>query len=65
MGLSKTVEDYLLPTFNAIVQIPVLGWLPFALLFNHTPDLTSRIGIAIVCVSGLAAAWQQRKKRAV
>jgi sulfonate transport system permease protein len=32
MGLSKTVEDYLLPTFNALVQIPVLGWMPFALL---------------------------------
>ncbi|ALE88852.1 ABC transporter permease [Pseudomonas versuta] len=32
MGLSRTVEDYLLPTFNALVQIPVLAWLPFALL---------------------------------
>jgi len=32
MGLSKVVEDYLLPTFNALVQIPVLGWMPFALL---------------------------------
>jgi sulfonate transport system permease protein len=32
MGLSRTVEDYLFPTFNALVQIPVLGWLPFALL---------------------------------
>lgn len=32
MGLSKTVEDYVLPTFNALVQIPVLGWMPFALL---------------------------------
>lgn len=32
MGLSKTVEAYLLPTFNALVQIPVLGWMPFALL---------------------------------
>jgi sulfonate transport system permease protein len=32
MGLSKQVEAYLLPTFNALVQIPVLGWLPFALL---------------------------------
>jgi sulfonate transport system permease protein len=30
--LSRTVEDYLLPTFNALVQIPVLAWLPFALL---------------------------------
>jgi sulfonate transport system permease protein len=32
MGLSRTVEAYLLPSFNAIVQIPVLGWLPFVLL---------------------------------
>jgi sulfonate transport system permease protein len=32
MGLSRTVEAYLLPTFNALVQIPILGWLPFALL---------------------------------
>ena len=32
MGLSKTVEAYLLPTFNALVQIPVLGWMPFVLL---------------------------------
>lgn len=32
MGLSKQLEAYWLPTFNALVQIPVLGWLPFALL---------------------------------
>jgi sulfonate transport system permease protein len=32
MGLSRSVEAYLLPTFNALVQIPILGWLPFALL---------------------------------
>lgn len=32
MGLSRSAEAYLLPTFNALVQIPVLGWLPFALL---------------------------------
>ncbi|WP_263260550.1 ABC transporter permease [Pseudomonas sp. RIT-PI-S] len=32
MGLFRPVRDYLLPTFNALVQIPVLGWLPFALL---------------------------------
>ena len=32
MGLSRQVEAYLLPTFNALVQIPVLGWLPFVLL---------------------------------
>ncbi|MBD1550766.1 ABC transporter permease [Pseudomonas typographi] len=32
MGLSRAAEAYLLPSFNALVQIPVLGWLPFALL---------------------------------
>lgn len=32
MGLSPVAEEYLFPTFNAVVQIPVLGWLPFALL---------------------------------
>ncbi|MEB0206706.1 DMT family transporter [Pseudomonas sp. CCC3.1] len=48
-------------SYCQIVFSGLLGWL----LFNHTPDLTSRIGIAIVCISGLAAAWQQRKKKAV
>jgi len=32
MGLSRRVEACLLPTFNALVQIPVLAWLPFVLL---------------------------------
>lgn len=32
MGLSPRLKGLLLPTFNALVQIPVLGWLPFALL---------------------------------
>jgi sulfonate transport system permease protein len=32
MGLWAPARDYLLPTFSALVQIPVLGWLPFALL---------------------------------
>ena len=32
LGLSRTAEAYLLPTFNAIVQVPVLGWLPFLML---------------------------------
>ena len=48
-------------SYCQIVFSGLLGWL----LFNHTPDLTSRIGIAIVCISGLAAAWQQRKKKAI
>ncbi|MGF6840222.1 sulfonate transport system permease protein [Paraburkholderia youngii] len=32
LGLSRTIESYVLPGFNALVQIPVLGWLPFLLL---------------------------------
>ncbi|CAD6528639.1 ABC transporter permease [Paraburkholderia sabiae] len=32
LGLSRTVEACVLPAFNALVQIPVLGWLPFLLL---------------------------------
>jgi len=32
LGLSRTLESYVLPSFNALVQIPVLGWLPFLLL---------------------------------
>jgi sulfonate transport system permease protein len=32
MGLSRRVEDYLSPIFNAISQVPVLGWLPLAMM---------------------------------
>ncbi|MDE1194339.1 EamA family transporter [Pseudomonas sp. Bc-h] len=32
------------------------------IVFNHAPSLTAQAGIAIICLSGLAAAWQQRKK---
>jgi sulfonate transport system permease protein len=32
MGLSRTVEDYLHPMFKAISQVPVLGWLPLAMM---------------------------------
>ncbi|RQS18155.1 ABC transporter permease [Burkholderia sp. Bp8998] len=32
LGLSRTLEACVLPSFNALVQIPVLGWLPFLLL---------------------------------
>ena len=41
-----------------IVFAGVLGWL----LFNHTPDLITQVGIAVICLSGLAAAWQQRRR---
>lgn len=32
MGLSKTVEAYLMPSFKAISLVPVLGWLPLFIM---------------------------------
>ncbi len=40
-------------------QIVFAGLLGF-LIFSHTPDATSLAGIAIICLSGLGAAWMQR-----
>lgn len=42
-------------------QIVFAGLLGF-LLFSHTPDATTLVGIAIICLSGLAAAWMQRAR---
>ncbi len=28
----RTLEAYVMPSFNAIVQVPVLGWLPFLMI---------------------------------
>lgn len=33
MGLSRRLEDYLSPLFRAASQVPVLGWLPLAMMF--------------------------------
>jgi drug/metabolite transporter (DMT)-like permease len=41
-----------------IVFAGLLGWL----LFSHTPTLTTVVGIAVICCSGLAAAWQQSRQ---
>ncbi|MGI4813812.1 MAG: ABC transporter permease [Janthinobacterium lividum] len=32
MGLSKTIKEYLYPTFKMIAYIPMLGWLPLLVL---------------------------------
>ncbi|NAT16761.1 EamA/RhaT family transporter, partial [Pseudomonas syringae pv. actinidifoliorum] len=41
-------------------QIVFAGLLGF-LVFDHMPSPTAQAGIAIICLSGLAAAWQQRR----
>lgn len=42
-------------------QIVFAGLLGF-LVFSHAPSLTAQFGIVVICLSGLAAAWQQRRK---
>lgn len=42
------------------VQIVFAGLLGL-LIFAHTPDLMTLSGILIICLSGLAAAWQSRR----
>ncbi|MDK1398902.1 MULTISPECIES: DMT family transporter [Pseudomonas] len=41
-----------------IVFAGLLGWL----LFGHAPSLITQVGIVVICLSGLAAAWQQRHR---
>ncbi|WP_297845251.1 DMT family transporter [Pseudomonas sp.] len=42
-------------------QIVFAGLLGF-LVFSHAPSFTAQFGIVVICLSGLAAAWQQRRK---
>lgn len=32
------------------------------LIFDHTPDIYGIVGISVICLSGLAVAWGQRKR---
>lgn len=43
------------------VQIIFAGLLG-PLVFRHLPNPTALLGILIICLSGLAAAWQSRRK---
>lgn len=54
MGLSPRAEDYLYPSFNAIAQVPTLGWIPlFMLLFgiDETLKIVVILKAAIVPVT--------------
>lgn len=44
--------------YGQIVFAGLLG----LLVFGHTPDAIALVGIVIICLSGLAAAWVQRKR---
>ncbi|OZI77830.1 ABC transporter permease [Bordetella genomosp. 12] len=46
MGLWRPLQAYVLPLFNALVQIPVLAWLPFVLLLVGIGETLKYILIA-------------------
>jgi sulfonate transport system permease protein len=50
MGLSSTIRAYLFPTFNALAQLPVLGWIPLLIIFVGIEEglKLSAISIAVV-----------------
>jgi sulfonate transport system permease protein len=47
MGLSKSVEKYVEPLFNSIRQVPVLGWIPFLMLWLGVGEVFKIVFIAI------------------
>jgi drug/metabolite transporter (DMT)-like permease len=42
-------------------QIVFAGLLGFV-VFAHTPSASAMLGIAVICLSGLAAAWLQKRQ---
>jgi drug/metabolite transporter (DMT)-like permease len=45
-------------SYCQIVFAGLLGYI----VFDHAPSLLAQLGITVICLSGLAAAWQQRIK---
>ena len=54
MGLSRRVEQYLFPTFNALSQVPVLGWLPLAMMLFGIGESLKVVIIAQACLVPVA-----------
>ena len=50
MGLSERVKAYVFPSFNALAQLPVLGWIPLLIIFVGIEEglKLSAISIAVV-----------------
>ncbi|MET0384427.1 MAG: ABC transporter permease [Polyangiales bacterium] len=54
MGLSRKAEDYLYPTFKAVSQVPVLGWLPLAMMLLGIGEALKVVIIAQACMIPVA-----------
>lgn len=47
MGLSRTAEKLLNPLFNAVRQVPILGWIPILILIFGLTELAKLVFIAL------------------
>lgn len=50
MGLSKTVEAYIWPTFKVINLVPIVGWIPLLILLVGIDEALKIILIAKACL---------------
>ncbi|WP_348759855.1 MFS transporter [Candidatus Methylocalor cossyra] len=50
MGLSRTVEAYLGPTFKALASVPMLGWVPLFIVLLGIDEALKVAIIAVGCV---------------
>jgi sulfonate transport system permease protein len=54
MGLSRRLEDYVYPLFNALSQVPVLAWVPLAMLFLGIGESLKFVFIAFAALLPVA-----------
>ncbi|MDO9237265.1 MAG: ABC transporter permease [Aquabacterium sp.] len=54
MGLSRTFKAYVFPTFNAVAQLPVLGWIPLLIIFVGIEDALKITAVSIAVVVPVA-----------
>jgi sulfonate transport system permease protein len=50
MGLSRSIKAYVFPTFDALAQLPVLGWIPLLIIFVgiEEPLKITAVSISVV-----------------
>lgn len=54
MGLSPTFRAYVHPTFNALAQLPVLGWIPLLIIFVGIEEALKITAVSIAVVVPVA-----------
>ena len=54
MGLSRTLQAYLYPSFNVVAQFPVLGWIPLLIIFVGIDEALKITAISIAVVVPVA-----------